>query len=498
MKRRICSIFLALALIFGATISSASAASDLVIVLKMAENGLSALLTLEGSDLSVYGVQLTLNVGSTGTDYVFTPDANDPGLSSQVSVLTADNGDMVTLYLASPYSLGQGKPITLGILSATERLTPPPQGTLILLDAQLVRHEYAAASLRIEGDGTPEPTPTPNVPSSGHSPKQLVVSVGTSGVATLTQSALKAAQSLAVKGPAVLDFDSAALKALQNAGDTVSIGAAVRTKLDKAMTAQVSGALVYDITLATGTKTLSLGSGSVTVSVPFTGSGTPVAYAVGDVGQLTKLGNAKLESGKAVFTLTGDISGAVAVLNVGRVFPDVNGWYDGYVNTVASSGIMKGMEDGSFRPDKTMTRAELVTTLYRLSGDSTKAQTQSIYQDVASDDWFADAVTWAKSSGVAIGVAETAFGPEQTVTREQLAVMFSRFLTAKGITFSQEVQAEKFVDEAQISAYAADSVELMQRAGILSGKGDGRFDPLGTATRAECAKILAIVSHMMG
>lgn len=507
MKQRVCSLFLTLALVCAVMVFPASAAGTPVVDCLLAPDGFSVALTLEGVDLSPYGVQLVLNAGTTGLVYTFAPAAKDPGLASQVAVQPNGSGETITLYLTSPYALGEGSSVPIGTLSANGKLVLPEQGTLILLDAQLARHEYTVA-LRTEGGETPPPTPSPDpdpVPSPGgssggevsggnsnsSSTESRTISADSSGQATLTQADLKSANGLTVKGSVDLSFDAAALKVLQSTEGSVRIGAAARTESTRTLKAQLGGAVLYDITLAAGDAPLDLGGTSMRVSVPFIGNGTPVVYAVGEDGRLSKIGSAQLEGGKAIFSLTGNIPDAVAVLNVAQVFSDVNGWYDGYVNTVASSGVMKGMEDGSFQPNKAMTRAELVTTLYRMSGDS--AGTELGFQDVSPDDWFADAVSWAKKSGVTAGVSDLAFAPHQNITREQMAVMLLRHLTYKGVTLTQETEAAQFADEKQISSFARDAVVRMQRAGIFSGKGEGRFDPKGTATRAEYAKMLAIV-----
>ena len=138
-----------------------------------------------------------------------------------------------------------------------------------------------------------------------------------------------------------------------------------------------------------------------------------------------------------------------------------------------------------------MTRAMLVTVLWRMENSPVTAQ--SSFTDVTAGQWYAQAVSWAANNGIVTGVEEGIFAPDQAVTREQLATIVKRFADYKGTNLGETTAEVAFADSDLIADYAKESVQTMQKAGILSGREDGTFDPQGTATRAECAKILTML-----
>ena len=153
-------------------------------------------------------------------------------------------------------------------------------------------------------------------------------------------------------------------------------------------------------------------------------------------------------------------------------------------------GVTRGKDPSHFAPDETVTRAELVVFLSRM-GDMTKLGAGSTELcDIPDDAWYADAVRWANSHGIARGDDSGYFHPNAPVTREDLCVMLVRFMNVCGYTPSGMQSADSFFDRASISNYARDSVDALTRAGIISGKREGFFVPKDHATRAECAKIL--------
>ena len=169
-------------------------------------------------------------------------------------------------------------------------------------------------------------------------------------------------------------------------------------------------------------------------------------------------------------------------------FSDItmNAWYHDAVDSAVTSGLMKGESDTSFAPNKPLTRAMLATILYRVSGD--KAPHSHPFTDVPSGRWFSDAIAWAYESGVVNGTSDDTFSPDDNVTREQAAAMLYRF--AGRPTASGDVTA--FNDADKISAYAVEPLRWTVGEGIINGKSEYTLDPLGTATRAEIAKIMTV------
>lgn len=176
----------------------------------------------------------------------------------------------------------------------------------------------------------------------------------------------------------------------------------------------------------------------------------------------------------------------------GVPFTDVaeDAWYYGAVSYVAQRGLMTGVSSNVFTPDATLTRAQLVQILYALEGRPA-VSSASAFTDVASGAWYANAVSWAAASGVASGVGSGAFGPNDPLTREQLALILYRYAQNQGYDTTQGGMAvREFADYASISNWALEAVQWAVNAGLISGIGNGMLSPNGTATRAQVAVIL--------
>lgn len=178
-------------------------------------------------------------------------------------------------------------------------------------------------------------------------------------------------------------------------------------------------------------------------------------------------------------------------------FVDVpeNQWYYEYVKETARRDIFKGMDETHFAPDGKMTRAMLVTTLYRLAGEPAVTE-KSGFADVADGAWYADAVAWARSVGIAKGVTDTTFCPNADVTREQAAAFLYRYVT---VYLKQEPVAgadlTTFKDWNLVSGYAKEEVAWAVAEGFFEGFGNGTLQPKGTLTRAQMAKLLTILDQ---
>ncbi len=169
-------------------------------------------------------------------------------------------------------------------------------------------------------------------------------------------------------------------------------------------------------------------------------------------------------------------------------FPDVKegDWYYDAVSFVCNEGLFNGTGNG-FEPNGKMTRAMLVTVLYRLGGEQTAEA--SAFDDVKAGDWYFDAVNWAASKGIVKGVNEYAFAPNESVTREQLATILYRFAASKGED-TEGSDISTFADADTVSSYAIDAISFAVARGIVTGKGEGILAPRDTATRAEVATML--------
>ena len=176
-------------------------------------------------------------------------------------------------------------------------------------------------------------------------------------------------------------------------------------------------------------------------------------------------------------------------------FSDVSAdsWYYNTVSYVTSEGLMKGTSEDLFSPGQKLSRAMTVTILHRLAG-TPSAGTAASFADVESGSWYDEAVAWAAEHGIVTGYDATHFGPEDYITREQMAAIFCRYAEDAGMDTaaggSSIDLAAVFTDGSEVSPYAQASVKWAVDSGLISGRDDGTLDPKGTASRAEAAQIL--------
>ena len=173
------------------------------------------------------------------------------------------------------------------------------------------------------------------------------------------------------------------------------------------------------------------------------------------------------------------------------IFPDVaaNAWYAGIVGRAAGLGFINGYNDGSFGPNDLLTRGQAAVILWNMAGKPAADAGAKTFPDVKDDAYYYNAVCWASSTGVASGYANGNFGPDDSVTREQLAVMLASY--AKGSGTAADYASMK--DASKVSGWAASSVGWCFRNQIMCGSGDGYINPQGKATRAEAAKMVVML-----
>ena len=173
---------------------------------------------------------------------------------------------------------------------------------------------------------------------------------------------------------------------------------------------------------------------------------------------------------------------------------DTGAWYHPYTDFVLESGLMQGVGGGRFSPNNSLTRGQLVTTLYRMAGEPEVEQTSS-FTDLREGAYYADAVAWAQENGIAKGVTETRFAPEQSVTREQAAVFLHRFVTEYWEQAAVETaDLTEFPDGGQVSLYARTAMAWAVGAGFLEGYEDGALRPTRVLTRVQMAKLLTLLA----
>ena len=173
-------------------------------------------------------------------------------------------------------------------------------------------------------------------------------------------------------------------------------------------------------------------------------------------------------------------------------FADVSttAWYYEWVLRAVELKLFGGVSETEFAPESTMTRAMLVTVLYRIAGSPAVTE-RAPFTDVPADQWYSDAVDWAYATGVVNGVTETEFGLQNDVTREQLTTMLYRYAERCGYDVTALSELAAFEDAASVAEYAEAPMRWAVANAIVGGD-NGKLLPRGSATRAQCAKMISV------
>ena len=163
-------------------------------------------------------------------------------------------------------------------------------------------------------------------------------------------------------------------------------------------------------------------------------------------------------------------------------------WYYSAVQYVYAQGLMAGTTTSTFSPDMSTSRGMIVTILHRLSGSP--AGGSSNFTDVATDMYYADAVAWAAANGVVSGYGDGRFGPNDPITREQMALILQGYARLEGKDVSARTDLSVYTDAGAVSNYALEAMRWARAVGLINGTSDTTLTPRGTATRAQAAVIL--------
>lgn len=170
---------------------------------------------------------------------------------------------------------------------------------------------------------------------------------------------------------------------------------------------------------------------------------------------------------------------------------DAKAWYHEGVDYALTNSLMNGVGGGKFEPDGQLTRAQLVTVLYRAAGEPDTGKQVNPFTDVADDAWYTKAVIWAANNGIVNGVAKNTFAPDDSITREQIAAMLYRYAGAEA---AKEDKLSAFPDAAKVSDWAKEALNWAVASGLINGvadaNGTANLEPQSTATRAQIATIL--------
>jgi len=257
---------------------------------------------------------------------------------------------------------------------------------------------------------------------------------------------------------------------------------------------------VFDLAVnyGSGKQVQNFGTGSVSVTIPYTiganeKAGNVQAVYVDAKGKVHWLTNSVYDSVEQVLRFSTDhfSTYGIGYKQTNTAFTDIAAhWAKEDIEFVVSRGLFSGTSNTTFSPNTAMTRGMFVTALGRLANADVSSYAKSSFTDVKSDAYYMGYIEWASKNSIVNGTGNGKFAPDQSITREQMAVIMQNYAKVIGFTLPKVHVENTFADNAKISAYAKDAVKQMQMAGVISGKSGNIFDPQGTATRAEVSAVL--------
>lgn len=344
----------------------------------------------------------------------------------------------------------------------------------------------------------------------------VVISVDTSSRAdgmkvTLPVSSLKTlgrhayATLTVVSDVAEVTLDSDAISAVTSQAVstiTLYVTPVATSELNGLQKEAVGTAPVFDLSFKSGNTTISdFDGGRVTITLPYTlksgqtAAGIVVWY-MDNNGNLTACDTTYNTSRREVtFTTTHFSKYVIGYEEPEQIwmnpYSDVyrGAWYYDAVQFVTDKGLMNGTAAARFSPDETTTRAMIVTILHRLEGKPVVNYAMR-FDDVASGQWYTEAIRWAAANNIVTGYGDGTFGPEDTITREQMAAILYRYAQHKGYSVSTTGSLSGYADANAISNYATAAFHWICGRGIMEGTTTTTLGPAESATRAQVATIL--------
>ncbi len=202
-------------------------------------------------------------------------------------------------------------------------------------------------------------------------------------------------------------------------------------------------------------------------------------------------GKCEQEGDKLVVKVTGAEQGIIAVTDKFKMdFNDIdNHWASDAIEYVYNNEIMFGTSDKEFSPNSKLTRAMLVTIVYRAEGEPDTSATNK-FTDVPGDEYYTKAVAWASENGIVSGYSAQKFGPNDDVTREQIATIIQRYALYRSGADNVQLDELNYADATDISEWAEEAIKYCAKVGLMIGNEKNEFNPLDGTTRAETATIL--------
>ncbi|OMF22908.1 hypothetical protein BK133_25310 [Paenibacillus sp. FSL H8-0548] len=284
---------------------------------------------------------------------------------------------------------------------------------------------------------------------------------------------------------------------------TLTIEAVDISELPASLSEALKDKPVYDFSLSIDGQSTGAfkGDKAVEVRIPYLPNvdeqiSSLVAAYINDLGHLEIVRNSKFDAKAGVLVFYAKHFSKYAIVANPVVFTDTDSysWAQKSINALATRQIIVGTGDGQFSPERAVTRAEFLKMLME-AYDLVQPGHTATYNDVKSGQWYSDAVATAQAIGIVSGYEDGSFGLNRAITREEMAVIAVRVLTAAGIELEKTREAVLFKDANQIADYAAAAVRILGEAGFIEGKGANSFAPKAQTIRAEAATLIA---NMLG
>ena len=296
-------------------------------------------------------------------------------------------------------------------------------------------------------------------------------------------------------------LDARALAALDLHKDvavSLASGASLNAAQQRALGSQAATATLANASVLVDGAAGSCPAGSVRAAVAVNAADDLTAWSLADDGSISAVGGA-YDAGQQTYAFD-VVNGVTAIARF--PFTDVvaGTWYYGAAAYAYNNGLFAGMTPTTFAPNATMTRAMLVSVLWRLAGEPAP-KAPNTFVDVPDGAWYTDAVTWAAENGVVSGIGGSRFDPSGFVTREQTAEILYNYAHSKGYDVSARADLAAFPDAGSVSGWAEEALSWANAAGLINGTvrdGQTILDPQGSASRAQVAMILMnYVEHVV-
>ncbi|SMP66566.1 S-layer homology domain-containing protein [Anoxynatronum buryatiense] len=325
--------------------------------------------------------------------------------------------------------------------------------------------------------------------------------------ATFSRNALNSLVSAGVThleingAPVRVTFDQKALREIQKqTSGTINITIAPKTNLTEAAKKMIGTRPVYNITVGDGNNDTvsSFGEGFATIAIPYTPANGEVIsglYAV----YVDENGHATRVEGSAYHVDSGSVrltTPHFSMYGVGYTAPsekltDISThWAKENIAYLVDNEILPGITETTFAPDTAMTREMLVAALGRLAEANVSSYTTSSFTDVKVGSAFQPYIEWAHEKGIIRGIGNDQFAPERAITREEIAVIVTKFTKATEANLPVTREATTYADDSSINSTYKTAVIAMQQAGIMTGGTNNTFNPKSNATRAEVSSML--------